>query len=198
MIIPKSPDPRGNRKLYLVNAPTTEPITVNELKTFARLSGTAEDDLLEGFIKAIRGQMELYLRRALISQTWAISMDFWPSEVIQLPMPPLISVTSVVTIDEDDTETTYDSDNYYVHTNSIPGELVLKNGVTAPYNTDRYHGGYKITYTAGYGTAASDVPQLIREGIKLWTTLFYEDRITTAEPPDDVKKMVRFYRMDRI
>jgi uncharacterized phiE125 gp8 family phage protein len=198
MIIDKPLDSKGERRLYLVTAPTTEPVTLAEVKAFARIDGTTEDTLITGFITGVRGQMESYLRRALIEQTWAVQMDHWPDSPIELPMPPLISITSVVTIDEDDTETTYASTNYFVHTSSEPGELILRDDVTAPNNTDRYFGGYKITYKAGYGTAASDVPQMIRDGIKLWVTEFYENRITTAEPPMSVKKLVQSYRMLRI
>lgn len=198
MIISKSLDRKGNRRLYLVTAPAVEPITVAEVKAFARIDGTTEDTLIEGFIEGIRGQMESYLRRALIEQTWAVQMDYWPSDIIELPMPPLISIISVVTLGEDATETEYDSDNYYTITGAEPGEIVIKNGVTPPYNSDRYHGGYKITYIAGYGNEADDVPQMIREGLKLWVTDFYETRITKSEPPDSVKELVKPYRMIRI
>jgi len=199
MIISKSLDKNGERSLYLVTAPTVEPVTLAEMKTFARIDGTTEDDLITGFISGIRRQMETYLRRALIEQSWGVQMNFWPSEVIKLPMPPLISITSVETIDEDDTATTYASSNYYAHTNAEPGELILKQSVTAPFNTDRWYGGYKITYKAGYGTAPSDVPQMIRDGIKLWVAQFYETRITKNEPPDEVKDMLKNdYRMIRI
>ena len=198
MIISKPLDKHGNRKWKVTTPPIIEPITLDELKSFARIDGTEDDVLLEGFIRTIREAMESYLKRALISQTITLQMDFWPGTVIELPMPPLISITSVSTIDEDDVETVYDSDNYYVHTDIEPGELVLKNGVTAPYNSDRYHGGYRIVYLAGYGYP-SDVPQIIKDSMKLWCAIYYETRMLTEKPPSDVISLLeRFYRIIRI
>lgn len=199
MIIAKSLDRHGNRNWKVTTAPVIEPVTVDEVKTFARIDGTDEDTLLTGFIKAVREAMENYLGRALIEQTIKMTMDFWPNTVVKLPMPPLISITQVVTLDEDDTETVYSSDNYYVHTLTTPGEIVIKHGATPPTNTDRYYGGYRVDYKAGYGAAATDVPQSILEAIKLWCSIYYETRTLTEIPPNQVLSIIdQNYRIPRI
>lgn len=177
--------------------PAIEPVTAAECKLFARIDGNSEDSLIENFISATRAATELYLRRALINQTITLYLDTWPpaEDFVSLPRPPLVSVSSISTIDEDGTATTYDTDNYYVDTYSDPGRIIIKSGATAPSNVDRYHSGYKIIYVAGYGSAASDVPILIREGIKLWVAIAYEDRrINIKEPPPEVLAMLQIYR----
>lgn len=188
----------GNREWRVTTAPVVEPVTVAELKTFSRIDGSAEDTLLETFLISVREATESYLGRALITQTIEMDMDWWPGEVVQLPRPPLISVTKVELVAEDGTKTEFDSDDYYVRTLAEPGQLVLKDGVTWPSNEDRYYGGYLVTFTAGYGAAASDVPGAIRTAIMLWATSTYELRTMSAEPSPEVASLLRLYKVPRI
>jgi len=191
-------DPKGNRQYKVITEPLIEPITVSDLKVFARIDTTAEDTLLAGFITAARQACEMYLGRVLISQTIRMTMDYWPSKKIELPFPPLISITSVETIDESDVATTYSSDNYYVVTEAIPGELVVKQGVSVPSNTVRDVAGYRIEYVAGYGLTAAEVPSQIREALKLWATSIYENRSLTPEPPPEARTLLDLYRVIKL
>jgi uncharacterized phiE125 gp8 family phage protein len=198
MINPPARDKGGNRHWSVTTAPLKEPISVDELKTFGRIDGVDEDALLEGFIKSVREAAEGYLGRAFIEQSITLVMDFWPSGVIHIPRPPLISITEVRTVDEEDVATVYDSDNYYIITNDTPGRLVLKNGATPPQNTDRYFGGFEIEFKAGYGAAVTDVPQDIRDGLKLWATAFYEERVASKTPPPSAKKILDVFRVYQV
>ena len=195
MIGEKELPQKANRVFKLTSAPAVEIVTVDELKTFARIDGSDEDTLLLAFITSVREAIEAYTWRAMIEQSWRMSLDWWPSDVVELPRAPLISLDSVKTIDADGTETTYSSDNYYVVTDAEPGRIVLKNGVETPSNDDRYNSGFRINFTCGYGSTASYVPETIQTAIKLWATAVYETRAMTAEPPPDVKPMLRSYRM---
>ena len=203
MITEKELNKKGNRFWKVIIESSTYPITVNELKEFARIDGNEEDDFLLAIIQSITKLTETYLSRALITQTIKLIIDEWNFNEIELPMPPLISVTNVVTVDEDDIETIYDSTNYYVITESIPGRIIIKKDSTPPTNTERYSGGYRITYQAGYGIAES-VPKQIRLAMLQWSTMVYENRSMTAndivqnEPPPEVKKILHSYRVMRI
>ena len=195
MLEEKSLPSDGNRIWKVTTSPYTEPITVDEAKEFARIDGTDEDTLIEGFITAARMNCEAFLGRALIEQTITMKMDFWPGAVVDLPRPPLISITAVETLDEDDTATEYSSENYYAIIESIPGQLVLKRDVTFPFNTDRDYQGYQIRFKAGYGSSAADVPRPIREGLKLWVTDIYENRVIRPEPPPEAMTLLNLYRV---
>jgi len=191
----KKLDPRGNRFWKVSTVPAAEPITTAVFKTYARIDGDAEDTLIDNILLGVRSATELYLNRALITQSITLTMDWWPGIVVKLPQAPLISVTSIQTIDEDDAGTTYSSSNYYVRTNPDPGQIIVKNGSTPPINTDRYYGGYQVIYVAGYGTAGSDVPDPILEAMKVWATLIYENRIPIAKPPSIAKSILDYYRI---
>ena len=188
----------GNSVWKVTIDPVIEPITVEEVKTFARIDGTEEDTLIASFITAARLNCEMYLGRALIEQTLTLMMDFWPGDIIKLPRPPLISITAVETLDEDDTATTYSSNNYYTVTESIPGELIIKRTVSYPTNTSRDYKGFQIRFKAGYGNSREDIPAGIREGLKLWTTDIYENRVVRPEPPEEAKQVLQLYRVIQI
>ena len=82
--------------------PSIEPITNDEVKLYARIDGSSEDDLIDGFIQAVREATEKFLGRALINQTITAVFDAWFSDLIELPRPPLVSVTELRTVGEDE------------------------------------------------------------------------------------------------
>ena len=189
--------PRDGNRVYEVEThPVIEPVTLTELKLFARIGYTSEDTLLEGFITAARMAAEEYTGRAFVSQTIKMLMDYWPQKVIDLPKPPLLSITKVATLDEDDTETEYDSDNYYAVTTSTPGRLVIKQGSTAPTNTARDNTGFLVRYKAGYGVNPDNVPAAIKEGIKVWAAIIQATRtIDPKNPPPEARVFLDLYKL---
>ena len=196
-LIQKKLPAHANRVWAVTSEPEIEPITVQEVKDFAKLEyeDTAEDTILEGFITAVRIAAEKYLGMAFIEQTIQMKMDYWPDAVVLLPRPPLISVTKICTLDEDDTETEYSSDNYYIITEGQPGKVILKKDVIAPTNTDRNYGGFLVEFKAGYGADASDVPGLIKNGLKAWTAIVQATRVLDSKnPPPEAKIFFDIYR----
>ncbi|MBU2685924.1 MAG: phage head-tail connector protein [Gammaproteobacteria bacterium] len=194
-LITKALPKDSNRVFSIETEPAIEPVTVIELKTFARIDYSDEDSLLEGFITAVRMAAEEYTGRSFIERTIVMLMDWWPGTVVELPRPPLISITKVATLDEDDTETEYASTNYYVVTAAVPGKLVLKQSVQEPTNTDRDYSGFLIRYKAGYGDEASDVPGPIKEGIKTWASIAQATRVIDPKnPPPEACTFLDLYR----
>ena len=63
MIFNESLPSDGNRVFEVTTAPSVEPITVTELKTFARIDGSDEDTLLSGFIAGARQACEKYKQK---------------------------------------------------------------------------------------------------------------------------------------
>ena len=184
-----------NLTWQVTTSPTIEPVTNDEVKLYARIDGSSEDTLIDGFITAVRAATEKYLGRALIEQTITASLNVWPESPISLPRPPLIEISEVRTVDEDDDTTTYSSDNYYARILIEPGELVIKFDKTDPCNTNRYFGGYEIEYLAGYGPLAASVPQAIKTGITMWVADIYENRVPISEPPGIVQTIMAPYRI---
>lgn len=195
-LLQKELNPNMNWKV--TTAPTVEPITLAELKTFAHIDGDLHDTVLTNIIAATRQLTEDYLGRALIEQSITLTMDFWPKTCLELPKPPLLSITSVATLDESDVATTFSSGNYYAITNDVCGKLVIKNGSSYPTNGTRFYGGYRVIYKAGYGSTALYVPQGIKEGMKTWAAMIYDGRVPSDGPPPIAAKLLDFYKVMNI
>jgi uncharacterized phiE125 gp8 family phage protein len=196
MLIPKKLPSHGNIVFSVTTEPDSEPITADEVKTHSRIDTDAEDTYIDSLITAVRQVAEPWLGRALIQQTITANLDWWP-EVVKLPRPPLISVTSIKTIDELDNKTTYDANSYYIRNEIHPGQIIIRDGQTPPINTDRYYGGFEIVYLAGYGDSDS-VPQGIKNGLIEWVAYAYENRTIDREPSEDAMPLLMAYRIHRI
>lgn len=183
----------------ITTKPAVEPVTLEDARTFVKVDDHSEDSLLSSMISAARDAVERFLGRALIQQSITITMDYWPGQTIRLPVAPLISITEIRTLDEDLVSTVYASSNYFTNPNLEYPELYIKNGCTFPYNTSRFNKGYQIEYKAGYGTAATSVPQAIKTAILLWVAEMYENRIPeTIKPPEEAMVLLNQYKIPRI
>ena len=192
--------PTNKSRIQIATAPVVTPISVSEFKLFARIDHDDEDAALSLMIEAVTDAAEQYLGRALIEQSITYTLDEWPGREVELPYPPLISVTGIFLRGSDGTfpVTPYAASNYFVVTEGIPGSIVLRTGATAPTNADVEAAGYQIRYKAGYGDEATDVPAAIRQALLVWTNNAYENRVVTVEPPVEVRSALSLYRVERL
>ena len=160
-------------KAVLITAPLTEPISTADAKTHLRVTG--EDSYIEGLVKAARQQVETYLGRALINQTWDIYFTNL-SNVLRLPYSPVSSVTSIKYRDLDGVLQVLDSNLYYVVTSTDPAEIVRKYSVTYPETEYGRPDPVVVRQVCGYGATGASVPAPIIHGMKLLITDMYEHR----------------------
>jgi uncharacterized phiE125 gp8 family phage protein len=147
-----------------ITEPALEPVTLTEVKAHLRDTSNNEDDFLTSLIRAARIFGERYHGRAYIEQTWRMSLDGFRSP-IRLPYPPLISVVSIQYLDAANALQTLDSSVYEVFTDDEPGEIRLAADQNWP-TTYAAHNAVKVTFKAGYGTAASSVPETVKVALK--------------------------------
>jgi uncharacterized phiE125 gp8 family phage protein len=164
---------KGEKTYKLVTAPVNEPVTAEEVRNDLRLTDGAEDAYINDLIVQARQNVEKYLNRALITQTWDMVSDSSPSR-FALPYPPLKSVTSITSYDQDDNPTVNSADNYITVTRTEPGYVKLKRG--ASWVDHDFSLSFVVRFVAGYGDNASDVPQQIRRGIRTLAVKLYERR----------------------
>lgn len=179
----------------LVTPPAVEPVLLADAKQQARIDTTADDALVSSLIAAARQWVEQYIGRALITQTWQMTIDTWPVAslpfwdgeregpvtvlenpgYILLPRPPLVTVNSVTYYDNSDNATIWPSSNYFVDTIHTPGRLCLRLGSVWPVPM-RLTNGIVIQYAAGYGADGSSVPEAIKTAIRQIVAHWYEHR----------------------
>ena len=73
-----------------------------------------------------------FLGRALVTQTWELVINTFPTHEIKMPLPPLQSVTSVKYDDGEGVEQTLSTSLYTVDTASEPGWIVPPIGTGWP------------------------------------------------------------------
>jgi uncharacterized phiE125 gp8 family phage protein len=90
-------------------------------------------------------------------------------ETLDVPFPPLQSVTSVVTYDRGNNAATFDTAQYQVDLQS--GRIYLNEGETWPSDL-RAQDAVQVTYVAGYGSGS--VPAPILQAIRLYVQGMYD------------------------
>lgn len=165
----------------LITAPATEPLTTAEAKTHLRVDSATDDTYIGTLITAARQYVEGYLGRALITQTWDLTLDAWPIdssdgfyESIIVPSPPLVSITHVKYYDTSGTLITAASSTYAVDVNSTPGRITPVYGTVWP-SAQFIPNAITVRFVTGYG-AAADVPAAIKQAMLLLIAQFYEYR----------------------
>lgn len=165
------------QKLKLITAATVTPVTLTEARAHLRIDDTAEDTLITTLIKVATEYAEKRLARAIITQTWEQYHDAFPltNNFIEIKLPPLQSITSIKYFDTNNDEIIWANTEYELDTIKEPGIVRLQTGKSFPGTYDRVN-AVTIRFVAGYGTAITTVPELIRAAIKLTISHFFENR----------------------
>jgi uncharacterized phiE125 gp8 family phage protein len=163
--------------LSLVTAPALEPVTLAELKAHCRIDVGDEDALISALGKAAREHVETLTHRPLITQTWDLTLDAFPCGVLELPLPPVSSVTSISYIDQAGDTQTWDAALYRVDLPSGPfagpARIQPIYGGTYPI-TQAVTNAVTVRFVCGFGSTALSVPASLRHAIKLLVAHWYD------------------------
>ena len=109
----------------------------------------------------------------LITQSWRLVLDAWPEDG-RIPVwpAPLQTLTAA---------RVYDIDNnaQAVDTQSFVPDLAASQLIVAPWaltQPQRLAAGIELDVVCGYGDAATDVPEPLRQAIRLLVAHWYENR----------------------
>ena len=177
----------------------SEPTVLADFKARIRVTDSGQDSVLTSYLKVARQLAEKHTRRAIVQRSVVLFMDSFCSKegrrdewwdgvregvisemrgfprAVNLPIPPLQSVTYVKTYDDNDTASTMDAATYLVDTSdkSVPGRIILRNGSVWP-TALRSANAVEISYVAGY--ANGSVPDMIVEAIYRLAAYLYSNR----------------------
>lgn len=177
--------------LDLIAAPVIEPITLVQAKLHLRIETTviADDALIEGLITAAREKCEAYTRRAFVQRTYKLSLPEF-TDGMQLPRPPLQSVTNIKYYDDNGVLQTLGTSVYTVHAPTEAGGYVVLAYDQSWPTTRAVDNAVQITFVAGYGGSATspqslddNVPESIKSAIKLIVGDLYENREGQGQMP---------------
>jgi uncharacterized phiE125 gp8 family phage protein len=165
---------------------------------------TTGDPVLNTFISAARSEAETRISRQLITATWELYLDSFNREtcqvvgydlerrlinnlftldgIIQMPLPPLQSITSIKYLDTTGVEQTLSASAYRVDAVSTPGRVTPAYGYSWP-STYPVTNAVVIRFVAGYGDTAASIPIKIIQWIKAMIGSMWENRETVMVSP---------------
>ncbi|OFX13204.1 MAG: hypothetical protein A2Z18_11085 [Armatimonadetes bacterium RBG_16_58_9] len=165
----------------IITAPTTEAISLAELKLQSRIDASTEDAILELYRTAARKYYEVRTERTIHQTELEIVLNSFPSlDYIELPRAtPLILITSVKYYDSAGTEATMSAAEYIADTWTQPiGRLVLDYGESWPSFTPYPVAPIRVRYKAGIATTSpvTEADAADKIPILLLAAALYENR----------------------
>ncbi len=182
--------------------PSEYPVILAEAKDHLHVDGSESDARIEFLIEAATEKLDGWngeLGRCLITQTWRIDFDRFPSaRRLRLPFGPVQSVT-VEYSDSDNTEQTLAGSSYQLLEDALGPLLDLAATESAWPSTYYRRDAVRITVVAGHGTA-DDVPDPIKQIILFVVGHWFANREgvvigqASAELPMGVADLLLNYR----
>lgn len=180
--------PHAYSHVVRVTAPALEPLTLSQVKLYLRIEHSEEDTSLLHMIAAAREAAELYMGKSLITQSKRLIIEQPDAVIYALPQGPVQSIQTVASENEEGVQTTLDSGLYRLHA----GRNLLQ--LEQLPNADLL----VVTYVAGFGDAADDVPSLIRQGMLQHVAAMCEAREVATRIPDSAARSYQLYREVRL
>jgi uncharacterized phiE125 gp8 family phage protein len=170
-------------KTTVINAPALEPVSLDQVKVFLKITHAQEDELLQHLIKTVREMAETATQRKFITQRLASVIPFYPNHkkkkglqrvwrsgerfALFLSRGPLKEVIGVDLISDEGVATPLRSACYHINPNQDPALLVT---------AEDKGWGLRVTYDAGYGDGVDAVPAPIRQALLNMVARLYSQR----------------------
>lgn len=142
-------------------------------------NGTEEDAYVHRLIATATLLAQRGTQRAVVPQTLELVMDAFPASGIELPCPPLRSVTSITYLDPDGVTQTLGGSPLPFNVVAPVGPHALR-AIVFPFygetwpDVRRQPGAVRVRYEAGYDIG--DLPEDIRHGMLLVIGELYKQR----------------------
>ncbi len=186
--------------LVLVSGPASEPLTLAEAKNWVKVSDGADDGLLQSLIVSARLAVEAATNRILMTQQWRLVLDAWPANgTLPLPLTPVRSISRVTVVDGAGVAQDQSLSLFKLDASPDRARILLGSPLPAPGVAS---GGVTIEVVAGYGDAASAVPEPLRLAMRQIIAFWYANRgdgsFAAAGLPSSVGAMLAPFRIRRL
>ena len=149
---------------------TSNVITTADLKAHLRVDHSDEDTLIEALRDAAIETVNNYCNTNLGDVTAVMYLDKFYSHW-EIPVGPVISISSITYNTAANTTATLDAGNYYVDTVRKPARISI---INAPQVYDYVHNGVQVNFS--YGFLEAEVPKPLMHAIRLMVGHWYEQR----------------------
>ena len=158
-------------------------LPVEDFKAHLRLGrgftgDTVQDAVLESFLRAAMAAVEARTGKVTITRAFTWTLPRWTEPREQpLPLAPVTAITEVALIDADGAEEVVDPLRYRLEKDAhFPALAGRSAGLPWPPSD----GSIRVRFTAGYGSAWSDMPPDLAQAVMLLASHYYENREATA------------------
>tara|TARA_R100001530_G_scaffold66191_1_gene47376 strand:+ start:820 stop:1401 length:582 start_codon:yes stop_codon:yes gene_type:complete len=155
-------------------AATTAILTTAEAKTHLKVDTTADDTYIDNLVSAATESAQIFTNRYFINTTITQHGDTW-NDIATLFKSKVNSITHIKYYDSDNSLQTLATSVWISDINHQPARIGLKPNQSFPSLANRIN-AVNCKYVVGYGNAASDVPEGIREAVLLTIGNLYENR----------------------
>ena len=178
----------------LLVPPAAEPLSLAETKLFLRVAHDDDDAVIAALIAAARGHVEALTRRALLLQTWRLVLDAWPADGRVSPrIGPLRTLVAARVFDAAGTTHAVDTQSFVLDA----AANVIASPCWALPAPGRSLAGIELDVQCGFGATPADVPEPLRQAIRLLAAHWYENRALVGHAtllPAGVGALVAPYR----
>ncbi len=160
--------------IFDINPPPSLPVTLDSAKTFLRVDGPDEDDLIRDLIVAAQGQIETRLGQSLITRAQRMCRAVPDGQVLYLSRFPASEITAIRIVTDEGTQALEPSD-FTANLKARPAPIRLSSGQDwrAAYSEAQE---VQVDFIAGYGPTPDDIPMPIRQALLLLIAHSYEYR----------------------
>ncbi len=176
-------DPNDNKQgdLVLVDNPATKVVSVTDIKAQLRIDSSDEDTLLGYYIDAATDMAENYCNRHFITHQYKLYFNEQVNKAsLIFPNCTLEETGSNKPINWlDENGAAQSSDKAYIDAFSNPSLVYLSSDFPGTTLKDNAANTFYFWFNTGYGSASADVPEAIKQAIKLIVADMYyfrEDR----------------------
>jgi len=114
---------------------TTEPVLAAALRGWLGLDTETQDTMLADIAKAARCKVEKLTGKAICARTYTYTVEMPNYGILELPYPPIQSIVSVKTDNQDGTFTTLAAGDYNLTNNMLGCIAAIGSTVVVEYTT---------------------------------------------------------------
>lgn len=171
-------------------------VTVSDLREFGRIDHDHEDAQLEMMLAAATQLVSEYAGRALVLETWEVSIPARFQGDLVLPKSPVRALTAIRYFDANESEQTANLDDFYLMRGDDRALVRPKSGKAWPTSSLFRDDAISVRFTVGYESA----PAPLVHAVKMTALHLYEQReavseLRLGEVPLGVRAMIDAYRV---
>lgn len=174
---------------FRVSVTGTDPVSRAEAVAYAKIENTSENSIIDALIDSCRNELEIWLSRPLITQTWAEYFDTLEKGVAVYSNFGGLSNAVLEVADANGVYTINPNIVIRYDTGRIIPTDIMSSGLE--YN------GFKITYTYTVSSMTAVTPVMKNALLELISFRFY-NRGAPDSIPTHVRQMVRHFRIYRM